>query len=190
MRMTVLLLLLYLIPSLAALLSGNGAEAGAAMLGGADEALRLCLSLAGGVCLWSAILELLERGGLAARLSRLLRAPPARLSPPASQDAEVLGALTENLCANLLGLGNAATPAGIRAAQGMVHLGVRCRDELCLLVVLNTASLQLLPTTVASLRAVAGAAAPFDILPAVWLCSVSSLAAGLGSAALLRRVWP
>ena len=190
MRMTVLLLLLYLIPSLAALLSGNGAAAGAAMLGGADEALRLCLSLAGGVCLWSAILELLERGGLAARLSRLLRVPLARLFPQASQDAEVLGALTENLCANLLGLGNAATPAGIRAAQGMVHLGVRCRDELCLLVVLNTASLQLLPTTVASLRAAAGAAAPFDILPAVWLCSVSSLAAGLGSAALLRRVWP
>ena len=102
----------------------------------------------------------------------------------------MLQALTENLSANLLGLGNAATPAGIRAAQGMARLGERARDELCLLVVLNTASLQLLPATVASLRAAAGASAPFDILPAVWFSTLCSLAVGLGSAALLRRIWP
>lgn len=190
MPMTVFLLLLYLLSAAAALLSGRAQEAGAAMLAGAGEAVRFSLELTGGVCLWSAILELLERGGLADRLAALLRAPLSRLFPRAARDRAVLGALTENLSANLLGLGNAATPAGIRAAQGMVRLGSSCRDELCLLVVLNTASLQLLPTTIASARAAAGAAVPFDILPAVWLSSLCSLAAGLGSAALLRRFWP
>jgi spore maturation protein A len=86
--------------------------------------------------------------------------------------------------ANLLGLGSAATPAGLRAARAMAG---RCPQELGLLVVMNTASLQLLPTTIASVRALLGAASPFDILPAVWLSSLASQAAGLGMAALLRR---
>ena len=110
------------------------------------------------------------------------------LFPRGARDGETRAALAENVSANLLGLGNAATPAGIRAAQGLARLGQR--DELCLLVVLNTASLQLLPTTAASLRAALGAAEPFDITPAVWLSSALSVAAGLGAAALLRRVWP
>ena len=189
MRMTVLLLALYLLPAWASLIAGNAAEAGAAALAGAGDAVRFCLELGGSVCLWSAILELLERCGLAVRLAVLLRGTIGRLFPRAFRDDEVRTALTENISANLLGLGNAATPAGIRAARGMVRLGAPCRDELCLLVVLNTASLQLLPTTIASLRAAAGAAAPFDILPAVWFSSVCSLAAGLSCAALLRRLW-
>ena len=189
MRMTALLLALYLLPVWAALLSGRAGEAGAAVLTGAEEAVCFCLSLAGGICLWSAVLELLERCGLARRLARLLLPLLRRLFPCAAKDAGTLDALTENLSANLLGLGNAATPAGIRAAQGMARLGDPARDELCLLVVLNTASLQLLPTTIASLRAAAGATAAFDILPAVWFSTLGSLAAGLGSAALLRRIW-
>lgn len=187
--MTALLLLLYTLGVSAALLSGRAQEAGAAMLGGAEEALRFCLSLAGGLCLWSAILELLERCGAARALAALLRPLLARLFPRAARDTEALAALSENLSANLLGLGNAATPAGLRAARSIARLGAAARDELCLLVVLNTASLQLLPTTVASLRAAAGAASAFDIVPAVWFSTACSLAAGLTAAALLRRVW-
>ena len=152
-----------------------------ALLSGAENALRLCLELAPGLCLWSMLLELLERTGLSDRLSRLLSPFLRRLFPGA----------WEQLSANLLGLGNAATPAGIRAAQGMARLSHgRASDELCLLVVLNTASLQLIPATVAALRASAGAAAPFDILPAVWFSSLCSILAGLGAAGLLRRIWP
>ena len=190
MRMTVLLLALYLLPAWAALLSGQAAAAGAAMLAGAGEAVRFSLELTGGICLWSAVLELLERCGLARRLASLLRPPLARLFPRGSRDAGTLQALTENVSANLLGLGNAATPAGIRAAKGLARLGEPARDALCLLVVLNTASLPLRPAAIASLRAAAGAAAAFDILPAVWFSTLCSLAAGLGSAALLRRIWP
>ena len=95
-----------------------------------------------------------------------------------------------NVSANLLGLGNAATPLGIRAARRMARGqdGV-ADDELCRLVVLNTASLQLLPTTVAGVRAACGCRTPFDILPAVWLSSAISVTAGLLTARLLSRVW-
>ena len=89
----------------------------------------------------------------------------------------------------LLGLGNAATPLGIQAAKGMSRKspGV-ASDELCLLVVCNTASIQLLPTTVASVRAACGSAAPLDILPAVWVSSLLSVTAGLAAAKLLERL--
>ena len=92
--------------------------------------------------------------------------------------------------ANLLGLGNAATPLGIRAARRMARgTDGTADDELCRLVVLNTASLQLLPTTVAGVRAACGCRTPFDILPAVWLSSAISVTAGLLAARLLQRVW-
>ena len=91
------------------------------------------------------------------------------------------------MAANLLGLGNAATPMGIRAAQGMAQAhGRRSARELATLVVLNTASVQLIPSTIASVRAACGAAVPFDILPAVWVTSVCSVAAGLLSVRVLR----
>ena len=112
-----------------------------------------------------------------------------RLLPRASRDPETLAAVTANVSANLLGLGNAATPMGIRAACRMARgtEGV-ASDELCRLVVLNTASIQLLPTTVASIRAVCGSAAPLEILPAVWVSSLLSVTAGLAAAKLLERL--
>lgn len=170
---------------------GSQGDLDGALLSGASGALSFCMEIAGPVCLWAMVLELLERCGVTDRLSRLFRPLLSRLFPRAAEDESILTALTENFSANLLGLGNAATPAGIRAAKGMARLyGGKAGDELCLLVVINTASLQLLPSTVAALRAAAGAAAPFDILPAVWLSTLCSLSAGLLAAALLRRIWP
>ncbi len=183
--MTTMLLILYLASLPAALLLGNTAAAGAAVLEGAGEAVRFAVELSGAICLWSAVAELLERAGLAAGLARLLRPALRRLFPRGTEDAETLAALSENLSANLLGLGNAATPAGIRAARGLRRLGARA--ELNTLVVLNTASVQLLPTTAASLRAALGSEAPFDITPAVWLVSALALAAGLTAIRLLGR---
>ncbi len=91
------------------------------------------------------------------------------------------------MSANLLGLGNAATPAGIRAARALGR-GETATDSLCRLVVLNSASIQLIPATVCALRASLGAGSPFDILPAVWLSSLCSAGAGLLAEKLLRRL--
>ena len=157
----------------------------AAALEGAGNAVTVCLTMAGVLCLWSGIMEILKESGLSDKLARLFRPLLWHLLPQASQDRETLSAVSANLSANLLGLGNAATPLGIRAATRMARgcQGI-ASDELCLLVVLNTASIQLIPTTVAGVRAAAGAAAPFDILPAVWLTSILSVSAGLCAARL------
>ena len=162
----------------------------AAALEGVGAAVELVLAMTGALCLWSGVLELMQRSGMAALLSRLLRPILRRLLPRAGSDPDTLSALSANVSANLLGLGNAATPAGIRAARRMAaSCGGTADDELCRLVVLNTASLQLLPTTVAAVRGGLGCAAPLDILPAVWLSSALSVTAGLSAAALLRRLW-
>lgn len=134
-------------------------------------------------------MEVMNASGLSAGLARTFRPLLRRLLPNACQDTETLAAISSNISANLLGIGNAATPLGIRAARRMARsCGGVASDELCLLVVLNTASIQLIPATIASVRAAAGCETPFDILPAVWLASVLSVLAGL-SAAWLFSHW-
>lgn len=183
--MDAIIIILYTLSIFAAIVNGQTASAGAAVMDGAQEALRFALELCGGICLWSAVMELMEHCGITERLSGLLRPLLMSLFPKASEDSDIMAALSENLSANVLGLGNAATPAGIRAAKGLARLGQK--DELCTLVVLNTASVQLIPTTIVSVRAALGAAIPFDIIPAVWLSSAASLAAGLTVMAVMKR---
>lgn len=171
-------------------LTGNLNALSAAALEGAQSAVELCLAMCGVMCLWTGVMEVMNQCHLTDRLASLFRPLLKRLLPNASRDSETLAAISANLSADLLGLGNAATPLGIRAACRMSH-GCKgtASDELCLLVVLNTASIQLLPTTLAGVRASLGAADPFDILPAVWLTSLLSVLAGLLAAKLFARLW-
>ncbi len=172
------------------LLLGRGEAVAAAALEGAAAGVELCLGMAGALCLWLGVMEVMRRSGLADGLSRFLRPVLRRLFPEFAGDGAVMDAVSANFSANLLGLGNAATPLGLKAARAMAERtpGV-ASDGLCMLVVCNTASLQLIPTTVASLRAGLGSAAPFDILPAVWLASVISVTVGVSAAKLFARLW-
>ena len=171
-------------------INGTLAEVNTAALEGAGNAIQLCLTMAGAMCLWSGVMEIMKRCELDGVLAKAFRPILRRILPRASRDGETLAALSGNVSANLLGLGNAATPLGIRAAQRMAEgQNGTASDELCRLVVLNTASIQLLPTTVAALRVSYGCTTPFDILPCVWISSVCSVAAGLLAAFLLGKVW-
>lgn len=173
-----------------ALVTGRTAQTAAAALDGAAAAVELCLSIGGMLCLWSGVLEVMKRCGLAEKLTRLLRPVLKRLYPSFSNDREVMDSIAANVSANLLGLGNAATPPGLKAARAIERQGGRkAQDALCMLVVCNTASIQLIPTTVAAVRAAAGSVAPFDILPAVWLASLLSVLVGVGAVKLLGRLW-
>lgn len=173
---------------LCGLCTGNLPAVAAAALDGAQSAVELSLSMAGILCLWSGVMEMLNACGVSAMIASLFRPLLRHLLPQASRDPETLAAVSANVSANLLGLGNAATPLGIQAACRMARgCGGTASDELCLLVVLNTASIQLLPTTVASVRAACGSAAPFDILPAVWISSIASVTVGLLTARLLSH---
>jgi len=170
--------------------NGTISQVGTAAMEGAGAAVELCISMAGTMCLWSGVMEVMNECGLAESLSQLFRPVLNILLPRACQDSETLSALSGNISCNLLGLGNAATPLGVQAAQRMARgCGDRASDELCLLVVLNTASIQLLPTTVAGIRAALGSENPFDILPAVWLTSILSVTAGIVAAKLFAHLW-
>lgn len=159
-----------------------------ALLEGAKEGVSLAITLAGPLCLWCGLTHVMERTGAANALTKLLSPLLGRLFPNAWKDRPTREALSQNLCANVLGLGSAATAPGIRAACLMARdTEGRASDELCKLIVMNTASVQLIPSTVAAVRAGLGAAAPFDILPAVWITSVCSVAAGLLAAKVLSK---
>jgi len=173
-----------------ALATGRGSELAAAAMEGASAGVELCLGMAGALCLWTGVMEVLRRAGAMGWLSRLLRPVLGRLYPDFARDSGVMDAISANVSANLLGLGNAVTPLGLDAARRMSRRspGV-ASDALCMLVVCNTASIQLIPTTVAAVRAGAGSTAPFDILPAVWLASALSVTAGILAARLFARLW-
>ena len=172
------------------ILTENGSALAASIPAGAQAGISLSLSLAGSLCLWTGVGKLMERAGISDLLSRLL-APLLRwIFPGTKQDKVLAEALSGNICANFLGLGNAATPMGIRAVQRMAEKGPSgtATDEMCRLIVLNTASIQLIPATVAAVRVSLGCQTPFDILPAVWITSLCSAGLGTATAYLLGKV--
>lgn len=177
---------------LTSVLSGRGSELAAATAQGGQAGITLALSMAGSVCLWSGVGKVMEHAGFTGLLSRLLMPVLGRLFPSCKTNTQLSGCLSANICANILGLGNAATPMGIQAAQ---HMAKHCKNgtasnELCRLVVLNTASIQLIPANVAAIRVNLGSSAPFDILPAVWITSFCAAAIGLLAAWVLGKLWP
>ena len=190
MAMSAIWTAMVVVSILCGLAAGRTAEVAAGAVEGAAAAVELCLAMAGLLCLWMGVMEIMKRSGLSEKLSALLRPILRRLYPDFARDTAVMAAISANVSANLLGLGNAATPLGIQAARNMSKKtpGV-ASDSLCMLVVCNTASIQLIPTTVAGVRAAAGCAAPFDILPAVWLASALSVSVGILASRGMARLW-
>ena len=172
-----------------AAVGGRAAALSAAVMQGAQAGVTLAISIAGSLCLWAGIGRTMEKLGLTAVLARLLHPAMKRLFPSTREDAALSGALSANICANFLGLGNAATPPGIEAARRLAARSPgRASDELCRLIVLNTASIQLIPANVAAVRSSLGCGSPFDILPAVWITSLCSAGLGLAAAWVLGRM--
>ena len=174
-----------------AALTGRMDALSQAVFSGAGDAVQLVLSIAVAMAAWTGILKIAEAGGFSQLLGRLLKPATRRLLPEYQDNPEVIQAVCMNLTANLLGLGNAATPMGIAAMKAMEkHSGTRLRqgatDSMIRFVVLNTASIQLVPTMLASLRSAAGSASPFEILPAVWITSILTLCTGLLTARFLE----
>lgn len=171
-----------------ACLTGNARALAAAPLEGAASAVQLALGMAGSLALWSGAGAVMEAAGVTQLLSRLFSPLLGRVFPTTRQDPQLAKHLSANFCANLLGLGNAATPMGIQAARRLKR-GSAATDELCRLIVLNTASIQLIPANVAAVRSALGCGTPFDILPAVWVTSLCSASLGVAAAWVLGRFW-
>ncbi len=153
-------------------------------------AVTLTISLTGAMCMWSGLMKVAEKAQLTAKLSRLFAPVIKLLFKDMDYKSAAAQAITLNISANLLGLGNAATPLGIAAMKEMAKEtkhGGYATDNMAMFVVLNTASLQLIPTTTALLRANNGAVIPMDFMPATWIASSISIVSGILMAKLLSR---
>lgn len=168
--------------------SGTTAAVSSAIATGAQAGVTLAISIAGSLCLWSGVGKLMEAAGITNTLSKFLKPIISRIFPKSKKDPILAGHLSANICANILGLGNAATPMGIKSAKRLAN-NHTANDDLCRLIVLNTASIQLIPATVAALRTSLGCTTSFDILPAVWVTSLCSAGLGLTAAFILGKLW-
>ena len=172
---------LIIVSVLSAILLGNTESLSTALIESGSSSIELLLTMAGILCLWSGIMKIAEESGFTALLRPLF--------PKLDKNSEAFKSITMNISANLLGLGNAATPFGLKAMGELNRLN-NCSDtasnEMVIFVVLNTASLQLLPTTLATLRQSYGSNAPFEVITAIWISSATALTVALTVACTLN----
>lgn len=162
--------------------TANTAETAVAVFSAAQDAVQLTLKMLGMFCFWGGIMEIAKQGGVTALIERMLSPLLNLLFKNQKNNQEVKGVIAMNMTANILGLGNAATPLGLEAMrriQNAEHCNSTASNDMIVFVVLNTASIRLIPTTVAMLRVEAGSAAPMEILPVSAAVSLLSCAVGL-----------
>lgn len=163
--------------------AGGGLSAAQdALLSGGTQAVELCVSMAGAYAFFGGLMGVLRESGVTASLAAALRRPLLRLFRFAPGEERALEDICLNLSANMLGMGGAATPAGITAMRTMAAAGQgdgRASDAMILFLVINASSVQLLPTTMIALRAQAGAASPADIVPATLAATAVSTLTGI-----------
>ena len=172
-----------------AAVNGRLSELSSAVMDGAGDAVELSIFLLGSMCAWLGFLKIAERAGLTNLLAQGFSPIIDRLFPDYRDDDGIKGKICMNVSANLLGLGNAATPLGLSAMKAMAEKspGETPSRGMILFVVINTASLQLLPVNMAALRASCGSAAPFGVLPEIWLTSLGALITAVTACKLLER---
>lgn len=163
-----------------AIFTGRISEVSAALMTGAGDAVTMTISLMGIMCLWTGIMNIAENTGVTQLVAKLL-SPLMKILFPKLKDKRAKDAIVMNMTANMLGLSNAATPLGLKAMQELKRLsdGRTATDEMCMFIVINTASLQIIPSTVIALRQSAGSVTPTDIIIPVWLCSICVITVGV-----------
>ncbi len=172
------------------LITGNVETVAQSALKGAENAVTMSMGLLGMMCFWSGLLEIAKRAGLTEKLAACIRPLTKILFPRLKSGAPAITAIVMNMTANFLGLSNAATPLGLAAMAELDKINPqkdRASDEMCMFVVINTASITLIPSTVIALRASTGSNDPFSIIVPVWICSILSLFVGVTVAKLLSK---
>ncbi len=181
---------LLVIGFIAGILNGRLEEVTKAAFSSAGRAVELSIGLLGMICLWSGLMRIMKESGMIKFIARLARPFLRLLFPQLAGNENAMGAIVMNLAANFMGLGNAATPLGIKAMEEMQKVNVRkdtATDAMCMFLVLNTSAIQLIPATVIAIRSDAGSAAPADIVSCIWAVSLCASIAGITAAIILRR---
>ena len=173
-------------------LNGSAGSLTQTLFDAISKGVKLSITLTGIICFWSGIMQIAEDCHITDFLKRILKPITNILFPGLKQNSAALTYIIMNISANILGLGNAATPFGILAVKELdkENAGsLYASDDMCRFVVLNTASLQLIPSTIIGLRAAYGSNNPAEIITAVWITSACALLGGIISTAILKRRW-
>ena len=163
-----------------AIINGRIDETMSALFDGAQQSITVLLSFCGLMCFWNGILNVVQKSGLSDILNRAFAPVVKKLFPKESTESREF--ITMNISANLLGMGNAATPMGIKAMESMQKNNANKKKPskaMCMFVVMNTTSFTIIPSTVLSLRAAAGSGAPQSVLFPIWFASFLSLLVAL-----------
>lgn len=173
-----------------AVITGRVDETVNAVFEGASTAVSTLISFAGAMCFWTGIMKISEKSGVSKLISRFIAPIVTRLFPNSSEKARRY--ISMNITANMLGMGNAATPMGMLAAQTLDEENPHPEKpsvNMCMLVTLNTTSFQLLPSTIIALRAAAGSHDPTSIILPVWFASAFAVFMGVLSVKLIGRFY-
>lgn len=182
---------LVIVSILCSVFFGNTENLSKALVDSGASSIQLIMTMAGIICIWTGIMKIAVESGLTSIFARVFSPLLRPLFPNLDKNSDAFKSISMNISANLLGLGNAATPFGLKAMEQLHTLnnhGDTASNEMIIFVVMNTASLQLLPTTLASLRQAYGSNAPFEIIVPVWISSACALAAALICAYTLNSV--
>ncbi len=174
-----------------AIFGGTADALSNAIISSTSDAVSLCIRLAGTICLWGGLMEIAEQSGLTNAVCRLISPILRLVFPKMDMKSKTARAISMNVTANLLGLGNAATPLGLEAMhhlQSENSLKEKASSDMIKFVVMNSAAFHLIPTTVAALRKDYGSENPFDIMPASWISSAAALTVGLTAAVIFIRL--
>lgn len=180
--MNTILVLIIVASVVFSVVSGRIDEMSNAVLSGSGEAVSLVIKIAGGLCFWSGIMNLIKKTGISDFISRVISPFIKLVFPKLNLKSDAAKYISMNVTANLLGLGNAATPLGLKAMSELQKMNNNKKvasDYMVTFVVINSASIQLIPTTLSVLRSSFGSKNPMDILPCVLICSVVSLSLGV-----------
>lgn len=161
-----------------AVVTGRMSELSSAVIDGAESAVQLLVRLVSMLCLWGGIMEIGEQSGITAMFSKVMYPVVALIFPRLRKEKYVLEAISMNITANVLGLGNAATPLGLEAMRRLQSVNSNtsyASDEMVIFVVMNTAAMHIIPTTVATMRGQYDSADPMEIMPAAFLTSFTAL---------------
>jgi nucleoside recognition len=174
-----------------AIFSGNVDKLNESIFSSTSESVNLCISLLGTICLWNGIMQIANKTSIIDRLTNLLKPAMNFLFPELKQEKEIQKEISLNVIANILGLGNAATPLGLKAMKSMQKKNPKkdtLTNSMITFIVLNTASLQIIPTTVIAIRSSMNSKNPTSIVFPVWIATICAAIAGITATKLFIKL--
>jgi len=173
-----------------AILNGRVSDVNNSVFNSTKSAVDLSISLLGTTCLWTGIMQIASNTNIVKHLSKLLNPIMKKIFPDIKKEEKVHKEITMNIIANIMGLGNAATPLGLKAMKSMQTKNKdknKLSNSMCMFIVLNTASIQLIPTTVIAIRSSLGSENPTAMIIPVWIATICAAAAAVVAAKFLMK---